>query len=710
MKINLLSLFGLLISLTALSQEKLFSPEDAAGVNRALYPASISQLQWMNGTNTFVYEGANAIVAGKPGKVERDTLFTINQLNAAMRLNGYDSLKRLPQFGWNDQDNWYFIFKQAFYAYNAVQSSVKQWYVLPEKAQNTDLHLNTLSMAYTIENNLFVVTKAGKHQQITFDSAGVVNGQTVHRNEFGIDKGTFWSPDGQRLAYYRMDERMVTNYPLVDISERVAALDNTRYPMAGMTSHQVSLGVHELQSAKTSFMQTGEPLDQYLTNVSWNPAGNMVYIALLNREQDHLKLMGYDAVSGNPVSTLLEEEDKEYVEPVHPMMFVPGKNDQFIWNSQRDGFNHLYLYGSDGRLIRQLTSGPWVVTDFVGFDQDGKYAFFMGTKESPLEQQLYRVELKTAKLKRLTTEKGTHRTLLSADGKHFIDSYSNSNVTKIIQLMNTSGKVDEVLLADTNPLKDYKLGETSLLTLKAEDGTPLHCRLIKPIDFDPNRKYPVIVYVYGGPHAQLVTESWMGGANFYLNYLAQKGYVVFTLDNRGSDHRGADFEQVIHRKVGQAEVADQMQGIAYLKSLPFVDANRIGVDGWSYGGFMSLSLKLRHPEVFKVAVAGGPVIDWKYYEVMYGERYMDSPESNPEGYAQASLLNQTSAVEGKILIIHGYNDPVVVIQNSLSFLRKCIDEGKQLDYFVYPGHEHNVRGRNRAHLITKIVGYFDENL
>jgi dipeptidyl-peptidase 4 len=327
-----------------------------------------------------------------------------------------------------------------------------------------------------------------------------------------------------------------------------------------------------------------------------------------------------------------------------------------------------------------------------------------------LEQNAYSLDLKSGRIVRITPQKGVHRTSVSHSGLYALDTYSSSTVPRETHLLSTNGKSIKILRQAENPLKDYKLGETTVFTIEATDGTPLYCRMIKPIDFDPLKKYPVVIYVYGGPHAQMITDSWMYGANFYLNFLAQKGYVVFTLDNRGSDKRGREFEQAIHRNLGKIEAEDQMQGVRYLKSLPFVDAERIGIDGWSYGGFMSVHMKLNYPETFKVAVAGGPVIDWKYYEVMYGERYMDHPESNPEGYEQANLINQVSKLEGKLLLIHGDMDPVVVWQHSLAFLKKCVSEGKLVDYFVYPGYEHNVRGRDRAHLIKKITSYFDENL
>lgn len=701
--------FLVLVPAISFCQTKVLSEMDAAGTNFKLYPQSLTQLQWISDTDHFSWADGNLLLGSNVQQTNTDTLLRLEDLNTWMLDAGADSLRRLPSMQWTSIASALFQVKNEFYKIDLAKKHLHLIASLPEEAANIRLSGKSNKIAYTVDNNLFVFD-GSNHLQISDEPEGIVCGQSVHRNEFGISGGIFWSPDEKKIAYYQMDERMVSNYPLVDVSKRVAALKNERYPMAGMTSHEVSLFVFDTETQSNTKILTDGPSDQYLTAVSWHPESKYIFIGLLNRAQNHLQMMQYDALTGAKTALLFEEIDPHYVEPQHPLYFVPGQKELFVWLSDRDGFRHFYLYNTQGKLIKQLTDGAWEVTDFLGFDHKGEQLIFSATKESPLEQNTYVVQIKNGKINRLTPQKGVHRSQLDHSGQYLLSSYSNRETARETWLVDTKGKNSRLLHQSSNPLNDYALGELEIFTIPADDGTPLYCRLIKPSGFDPSKKYPVVVYVYGGPHAQMITESWMGGANFYLHYLAQQGYVVFTLDNRGSAKRGKVFEQIIHRRLGQTEREDQLQGIAYLKTLPWVDADRIGVDGWSYGGFMSINLKLNHPEVFKVAVAGGPVIDWQLYEVMYGERYMDTPEENPEGYAAANLLNQVEKLEGKLLIIHGDMDPVVVWQHSLQFLKACIKEGKLVDYFVYPGYEHNVRGRDRAHLIKKITNYFNENL
>ena len=692
------------------AQDKQLTLQDAVYMNRKVFPKRMNQLQWMGESNYFTYVANNKLIKAKPTTADVDTIVSLDDLNAGITDLGIDSLLRFPTHHYISDVKFRFTHKQNLLLFDVVSKNLTRLNSYDKKAKNIQINDESYAIAYTIDNNLYVNHKTRVVQITKDEDPGIVNGQSVHRNEFGISGGIFWSPKGNYLAFYRMDETMVTDFPLVQIGPRPAKLENTKYPMVGMTSHEVTVGVYNMLTEETIFLKTGEPKEQYLTTVTWGPEEEFIYVSLLNRDQNHLILNKYYAQNGDFVMTLFEEKDEQYVEPENPLYFLKSNPDQFIWMSERDGFQHMYLYNTKGELIKQITSGNWEVTEYMGLDQKRKNMFFRATKESPLEQNIYKVELKSGEISRLSTDHGTHRAMISHSGEFIIDIYSSTDVAREYKILNPKGKEIRILQENVDPLKDYNLGEMSIITLKAEDDADLYCRLIKPSDFDPEKKYPVFLYVYGGPHSQLVSDSWLGAAGLFLNYMAQQGYVVFTMDNHGTAHRGLEFEQAIHRKVGDLEMADQMKGVEYLKSLDFVDPDRIGIDGWSYGGFMTISMMLKNPGVFKVGCAGGPVIDWKYYEVMYGERYMDTPESNPEGYENASLLNYADQLEDKLLIIHGTVDPTVVPQNSLDFVKKCVDEGIQLDYFVYPGHPHNVRGKDRMHLYEKIRMYFDENL
>ena len=552
----------------------------------------------------------------------------------------------------------------------------------------------------------------GNSYTVTADEdKNIVNGQVVSRNEFGITGGIFWSPDGKKLGFYRKDESQVTNFPLLDINTRTGELKEIKYPMAGMKSELVSLGVYDIASAKTTFLDANDfGREQYLTGITWSPESDMVYVQVLNRGQNHMRLNKYDASTGKLIATLFEEKSNTYVEPQSGLVFLANNPKQFIYSTNnRDGFMNLYLHDVNGKLIRRLTDVDADV-EFVAVDPAGKYVYYLSSEISPVEKQLFRVEVKSGKKNRLTMEEGWHNITMSGDCAYFVDNYSSIKVPRNVDLTMNSGKVVRRLQEVENPNKDYNFGEITLGKIKADDGSDLYYRLIKPMDFDPNKKYPVIHYVYGGPHSQLVTNTWNASLRMWEMYMAQHGYVVFVIDNHGTPNRGKAFEDIIHRQCGQVEMKDQVKGIEWLKSFPWVDANRIGVHGWSYGGFMTISLITNYPDIYKVAVAGGPVIDWKWYEVMYGERYMDTPQENPEGYAKTSLIAKAKDLKGKLLICQGAVDPVVVWEQSLSFIRECIKNNVQVDYFPYPCAEHNVMGRDRIHLMQKVTNYFEDYL
>lgn len=566
------------------------------------------------------------------------------------------------------------------------------------------------------EGNLYVDGKLVERG----DGYNVVLGESVHRNEFGINGGLFWSPKQSRLAFYRMDQSMVVDYPLVNTKAREAEVMPIKYPMAGMQSHWVTVGVYEPATGKLVYLNTARDTtvherEMYLTNVAWSPDEKSVYIAKVNREQNHMWLEQYDAATGAFVKVLFEETNPRYVEPCEPMIFTP-KGDHFLWFSMRDGYKHLYLYNLDGSLVKQVTKGEYEVEGFIQFDKKGENIFVYANKDNLAGRDAYRVNLKKGTMECMTmTENGlhgTHSVVVNEAGTCWVDVWSSVQVPLRADLRDWKHKNPvKTFYEAKNPLEDYAMPDITLGTLKAADGkTDLYYRLITPPNMKPGERYPTLVYVYGGPHSQLVTDSWLGGGNLYFLRLAQQGYVVFTLDNRGTDNRGFEFESCTHRHLGEIEMADQMEGVKFLQSLPYVDKDRMGVEGWSFGGFMTITMKLAHPEVFKVGCAGGPVIDWKWYEIMYGERYMDTPQENPEGYEATSLLGKAKNLQGRLLVIQGAEDNTVVPQHSTEFIERCINNFKQVDYFAYPHHEHNVLGRERLHLYQKMFQYYEDFL
>ena len=692
----------LLLSASLLAQKKNITMEDAVlGLSTNLRIENLSQVQWIPNQNAFTQNVktayGEALIKKEVPSLKTDTILRSTQFEN----------KRIPSLTWINDKQAYFSTKTG---YKTISTTGQQadWMKLPEKSENVEFDATNNQVGYVIDNNLFFVDKTGKTHQITKDGKyEIVNGKSVHQNEFGIHKGIFISPKGNLVAFYRMDQTVVTDYPIIDWSVQPAVNKNIKYPFAGTKNHTVTLGVYNPSTQKTTFLETHPEVDHYLTSVTWSPDEKHIYIALLSRNQKHLELNQYDAVSGKLIKTLFKEDDAKYVEPQNELHFISGKTNEFVWWSQRDGFMHLYRFNTDGKLLNQITKGDWIVTDLVGENAKKKEFLVMTIKDSPKERHLYAVNWENGKLRKITSDAGTHNVSISTNGEYAIDNWSNDNTPRKIDVLDANGKFKQNILTANNPLANYNTAKVENVTLKADDGTDLYGKLIYPTNFDSSKKYPVIVYLYNGPHAQLITNRFPASGNLWYDHLAEKGYVVFTMDGRGSANRGLKFEQAIHGNVATTEMNDQMKGVDFLKTLPFVDAERMGIHGWSYGGFMTTSFMLRKPDVFKVGVAGGPVLDWKQYEAMYTERYMESPQDNPEGFKNTNLINRTKNLKGKLLMIHGAQDNVVVWQHSIDFIREAVKNGVQMDYFVYPGHEHNVRGKDRVHLMQKITDYFD---
>jgi dipeptidyl-peptidase-4 len=704
------------IAFCGFAQNRQLTMQDAmSNARTVLAPENLSQIQFIYGTEDYVYAkrvGNTPVWLSGNAKTKEDQSFlTLSLLNQKLRAAQQDTLKMLPMIQFNQGANWILNLNGSKVALNPVKNTVE---VLVDKSLMGMANVEESKAGYVayLDNfNLFVAKGADKKQVTTDGSKDIVYASSVHREEFGISKGIFWSNSGKLLAFYRMDQSMVADYPIIDWTTRPAHNVNIKYPMAGDKSHQVTLGVYNAETKNVVYIKTGEPVEQYLTNIAWSPDDKYVYIAVLNREQNHMKLNQYDGVTGDFVKTLFEEKDDKYVEPLVPMLFLKNDPSKFIWQSNRDGWNHLYLYSSAGKLLKQLTKGPWEVLDVKDFDAKGDQLFYVSTEESPITRNLYVLNVKSGKTRRITQGFAVHNAQVSASGNTVIDSYSTPNDPRVIQLVETATLKAKVLLKAANPLAAYATANGSIFTIKSKTGDDLYMNLYKPVNYDATKKYPVVVYWYGGPHAQLITNGWNAGAgDYWSRYLAQNGYVVLTIDVRGSDNRGKAFEQSMFRHAGDVQMEDMMTAVDYLKSQPYVDSANMGLFGWSFGGFATTDFMLTHPGVFKAAVAGGPVINWQFYEIMYTERYMDTPQENPEGYAATYLSNKVDQLKGKLMLIHGQQDPVVVQQHSVDFVKHAVDKGVQVDYMIYPGHEHNVMGKDRVHLYQKVTDYFNQNL
>jgi dipeptidyl-peptidase-4 len=706
-KISILAL-SCIFAISSFGQTKKITLEQGVlGQNREFRADKLSGFQWIPNTNNYVYynDKMTKMVSANAADNKVKTLLSLEEINKSLGT----TLKSLSGITWIDTNTILVTDGTQFFTYSLATKSGTKIQETSKTAENPTFDSAKQNLAFTEKNNLYFLNKNKEKITVTNETnEAIVSGQFFARSEFGISNGIFWSPKSKFLAFYQKDQTEVADYPLLDITETPGKLVSIKYPMIGQKSEKPRVGIYNLASQKTVYISPRGNPDDYLTNLSWTPDEKYVLIAELNRGQNDMSLNVYDAQTGTFVRTILNEKNDKWVEPEHDAFFPSNKSNNLVWISEKEGFNNLYYYSIEGKLIKQLTNTKFPVREIIGNNAAGTEIYFKSTGENPTNMLAYKVDLK-GKQTLITKEQGVHTCIPNFDGSYFFDEYSNHSIPSVSLLYNKNLKA-KTLLESNNKYADYQMGTAEIKTIKSADGTTdLYTRLIKPSNFDPTQKYPVLVYLYGGPHAQMITNSYLDGANLWMYWMAEQGYLVFTIDNRGSDNRGFAFESVIHGRLGVNEIDDQMKGVDYLKSLPYVDGNRLAIHGWSFGGFMTTSIMLRKPDVFKVGVAGGPVTDWKYYEVMYGERYMDTPAENQKGFDEASTLNYVNNLKGKLLLIHGTSDDTVVMQNNFALLKKFIEAEKQVDFFAYPMHKHNVTGKDRVHLMTKVLNYVIEN-
>jgi dipeptidyl-peptidase-4 len=713
-KLLSLSLFSLVTCLVIGQKKELTLESSITGGLSNVYSTAPSQLSWVPESSNLSFVDGNRLVSQPANSSDSNVIITLEELSSALN----SELEEFPRFSWVLGNQIFLKVKRVYYLFDLEKRKSLHSFELPQTAAHISFNEGKTACAYINDSDLYITTSNGKTTQVTSDGGdGIVYGQSVHRNEFGITGGFFWSPDDKKLAFYRMDESMVTDYPLVDITSIPAKVENIKYPMAGQSSHHVRLGVYNLSGDPLVYMNTEGPKDQYLCSVGWTPDSKSVLIGLLNRDQNHLKLNRYNAQLGNIIKPILEEKSDKYVEPENAAWFNPNNPEEFIWMSERSGYQHLYLYDLEGNLKRSLTLDKWEAHKIIGFDATGNYLLVHGTGETKVKNKVddesfngmqrytHLIDFELLGHVLLDSTKGTHTPVLSPNGEYAYEHFTSMATPYEINLYSTVGKKIRNLHTAESPLSEYTISKPEILALKSVDDQTLYTRLIKPSNFDPNKTYPVLVYVYGGPHAQLVTDRYLAGAPLWMYWFAEQGYIVATMDNRGSANRGLEFEQATFRNLGEVEMLDQHELVMYLKRQSYVDSERMAIHGWSFGGFMTINMLETYPETFKAGIAGGPVCDWSMYEVMYTERYMDTPETNEEGFEKANLVNKVDQLADDLLVIHGTVDNVVVWQHSQALLKSAVDSEIQLDYFVYPGHPHNVRGKDRVHLMRKVLHY-----
>lgn len=696
------------------AQDALTIEESISGAYTTFSPERIKDLKWIPGSQTFSFKEGDGrdetIMRGYVDSRPPEKITDLAKIRQSFEGGGFVSPEEIPPFDWISSKSMMFSFKGQYFELDLESEILGKRISASRAIVNRDLSPDHALMAGTYLNNLYISNSQRDSIPITFNKdEGIVSGQAVSRYEFGISKGTFWSNDSRKIAFYVKDEREVSDYDLIDYAPIPAAPSPVKYPMAGKTSEIVKVKVYNLKNKKTIELATDIPRGDYITSVTWTEKDKAILLGHVDRSQNNFQLVKYDAASGKKEAVLFSEFNDKYVEPEHAPYILKGKKGQFLWFSERDGFNHLYRYSADGKLMNQVTIGEKVMSKILHVDLVNEIVYVQGT-DSPLETVVYSVPLKGGEMTRVTSEEGVHRATFCSNGKYFIDTYSSIESPRVVKVKDIRGRELNQLLSAEDPLAGKKIGQTEVYTIPAEDGTDLYCRMIKPSDFDASKKYPALVYVYNGPHVQLIRNSWLGGASLWMHYMAERGYLIFTLDGRGSKARGLEFEQAVHRQLGILETKDQMTGVSHLKSLPYVDSEKMAIHGWSFGGFMTLNLMLREPGTFQVGVAGGAVTDWRFYEAMYTERYMDEPKDNPDGYEQSRVIGLAGQLEGDLMLVHGTSDDVVVPQHCMVMLNSFINADKQVDLFLYPGHKHNVRGADRVHLMTKILDYIEEKL
>ncbi len=605
--------------------------------------------------------------------------------------------------------------RSKFYIYDRATKTTK---VLSEDKQRlAQFSPDASKVAFVRENNIFIKDLVSNIEtQVTIDGEmnKIINGATdwVYEEEFSFDNGFQWNSSGTKIAYYRFNEEAVPEFSMDMFSELYPSQYRFKYPKAGEANSTVEIFIYDLASNNTVEADIETEAEFYIPRIKWTKDENVISVQRMNRHQNNLDFLLVNANDGS-AKTIFTETDEAYIDITDNLTFLNDGN-HFVWTSEKSGYNHIYLYNIKGKQVRQITKGNYDVTDFYGLDENNNTVYFASAERSPMHRDIYSVQLNGKNKTILSNKVGTNSATFSANYKYFINKYSNANMPYYFSLFDAKG--NEVrMLKDNASLKttlsEYALSQKEFFNFNTSEGINLNGWMMKPHDFDESKQYPVFMYLYGGPGSQQVTDSW-GGSNFmWYQMLTQQGYIVACVDNRGTGARGTEFKKCTYQQLGKLETQDQIEANRYLAGLPYIDGSRIGIFGWSYGGYMSSLCLLKGAEYFKMAIAVAPVTNWRYYDTIYTERYMRTPQENASGYDDNSPINHVEKLKGNYLLVHGSADDNVHYQNTMEMVNALINSNKQFDLFIYPNKNHGIYGGfTRLHLFTKMTNFIKENL
>ncbi|MDA3881684.1 MAG: prolyl oligopeptidase family serine peptidase [Bacteroidales bacterium] len=689
-----------IISISVFLSNSTFAQKDItlkAIKHRNFYPTQLQHIQWVPNTSQCSYVRNDSLFTQNLSEPEK---FIIDRSNLAQKIDF--QLYSLPKHIWLNKSTLRFITDTAIFDYSTKKNKIKSSIRIPSNSYGIR-HSENVNFTYILNRNLFIRTQ-DKTIRLAIPKTYYVS-DSIYRNEFGYSQGSFWSARGDYLIYICKNDSAIPDYHYISTKTIPPNVSTYKYAFAGGNYEKIKIGIYSLQRDTSVFLSL-RTTEGYYTNPTFNFNENKIYLFHLNRSQDSSHLEEYDVETGKYIRTIFSETHAKYVEPLFPVYFT-NSDSSFYFISRKNEYQHLYSYSLPSNRETQLTHGNWEISDI--HINPSQIIAEGSSEKNPTNRYIYHITDSSVSV--VDSTDGTHTCVTHPTLPYAIETFHSISQAHSYSIFNTQNNTSKSIFSSVNPLEHFKTPNVNFgKIVAADDSTELYYSMIKPPDFSENKQYPVIIDVYGGPHLQIVRNSWMCGYDITSYILASQGYIIFSVDNRGSWGRGIEFENTTHLQLGQIEALDQKKGIDFLYTLPYVDTNRIGTYGWSFGGFMSITLLQQFPEHIQASVAGSPVTDWKYYEVMYGERYMNTPENNPEGYHQSSLVSHVDAIEGNLLLFYGGHDKVTVPAQSIEFIETCNSRGIPIETHFFPTQEHHMSGYHKLVVLEKIISFFRDNL